>query len=48
MTGFGMGESTDIKVKMPLQSLDILQRIENIIQQRISRGTVNVLIKIDN
>jgi uncharacterized protein (TIGR00255 family) len=38
----------DIKVKMPLQSLDILQRIENIIQQRISRGTVNVLIKIDN
>ncbi len=38
----------DIKVKMPIQSLDILQRIENIIQQRIRRGTVNVLIRIDN
>jgi len=38
----------DIKVKMPLQSLDILQRIENIIQQKISRGTVNVLIKLDS
>ncbi|MFW6134992.1 MAG: YicC/YloC family endoribonuclease [Elusimicrobiota bacterium] len=38
----------DIKVRMPLQSLDVLQRIENIIQQRINRGSVNVLIKIDN
>lgn len=37
----------DIKVKMPLQSLDILQRIENMIQNRISRGSVNVLIKTD-
>ena len=36
----------DIKVKMPIQSLDILQRIENIIQQKINRGTVHVLIKI--
>ncbi len=38
----------DIKVKMPVQSLDILQRIENIIQERISRGTVSVLIKIED
>lgn len=38
----------DIKVKIPIQSLDILQRIENIIQQRIKRGMVNVLIKIEN
>ncbi len=37
----------DIKVKMPLQSLDILQRIENIIQQKISRGSINVLIKTE-
>ena len=36
----------DIKVKMPVQSLDILQRIENIIQQQVNRGTVQVLIKI--
>ncbi len=38
----------DIKVKMPVQSLDILQRIENIIQERINRGTVSVLIKIED
>lgn len=38
----------DIKVKMPLLSLDVLQRIESIIQQSIKRGTVNVLIKIDS
>lgn len=38
----------DIKVKMPLQSLDILQRIEKIILKRISRGTINVLIKMDH
>jgi len=38
----------DIKVKMPLLSLDILQRIENIIQKSIKRGTVNVLVKIDS
>lgn len=37
----------DIKVKMPLQSLDILQKIEDMIQKRISRGSVNVLIKTD-
>ena len=36
----------DIKVRMPVQSLDILQRIENNIQHRISRGSVNVLIKL--
>jgi len=38
----------DIKVKMPIQSLDILQRIENIIQKRINRGTVSVFIKVDD
>jgi len=38
----------DIKVRMPVQSLDILQRIENMIQERISRGSVNVLIKIED
>jgi uncharacterized protein (TIGR00255 family) len=38
----------DIKVRMPVQSLDILQRIENIIQERINRGSVSVLIKIDD
>lgn len=38
----------DIKVKMPLFSLDILQKIENIIQKSIKRGTVNVLVKIDS
>jgi len=37
----------DIKVRMPVQSLDILQRIENNIQHRISRGSVNVLIKLE-
>lgn len=37
----------DIKVKMPLQSLDILQRIENMVQRRINRGTVQILIKVD-
>jgi len=38
----------DIKVKMPISSLDILQRIENIIQQSIKRGTVSVFIKIED
>ncbi len=37
----------DIKVRMPIQSLDILQKIEDIIQHRISRGSINVLIKLD-
>lgn len=37
----------DIKVRMPIQSLDVLQKIENIIQHRISRGSINVLIKLD-
>jgi len=38
----------DIKVRMPVQSLDVLQKIENIIQHRISRGSINVLIKVDS
>lgn len=38
----------DIKIKMPLQSLEILQRVENMIQQKVSRGTINVLIKMDH
>jgi len=38
----------DIKVRMPIQSLDVLQKIENIIQHRISRGSINVLIKADS
>lgn len=38
----------DIKVRMPIQSLDVLQKIENIIQHRISRGSINVLIKADD
>jgi len=38
----------DIMVRMPIQSLDVLQKIENIIQHRISRGTINVLIKADD
>lgn len=37
----------DIKVRMPIQSLDVLQRIENIIQKRINRGSINVLIKVE-
>jgi uncharacterized protein (TIGR00255 family) len=37
----------DIKARMPIQSLAVLQRIENIIQHRISRGSINVLIKLD-
>lgn len=36
----------DIKVRMPIPSLDLLQRIESIIQQRVNRGSVNVLVKI--
>jgi len=38
----------DIKVRMPVQSLDVLQKIENIIQHRINRGSINVLIKVDS
>lgn len=38
----------DIKIRMPLQSLEVLQRIEKIIQKRLNRGSINVLIKIDN
>lgn len=38
----------DIKIRMPLQSLEVLQRIEKIIQKRLHRGSINVLIKIDN
>jgi uncharacterized protein (TIGR00255 family) len=38
----------DIKVRMPIQSLDVLQKIENIIQKRISRGSINVLIKSES
>lgn len=38
----------DIKVKMPILSLDILQKIENLVQQRICRGSVSVLIKIED
>jgi len=38
----------DIKVRMPVQSLDVLQKIENIIQHRISRGSINVLIKVES
>ena len=38
----------DIKVKMPILSLDILQKIENIIQQKIGRGSVSVLIKVED
>lgn len=38
----------DIKVKSPLQSLEILQRIEDIVQKKINRGSINILIKIDN
>lgn len=38
----------DIKVRMPVQSLDVLQKIENIIQHRISRGSINVFIKVDS
>ena len=38
----------DITVRMPIQSLDVLQRIENMIHHRINRGSINVLIKIDH
>lgn len=38
----------DIKVKTPFQSLEILQKIEDILQKKISRGTVNVLIRVNH
>ena len=38
----------DIKVKMPFQSLELLQKIEDILQKKINRGMVNVLIKVDH
>ena len=38
----------DIKVKMPVQSLELLQKIEEKIRKKIHRGTINVLVKLNN
>ncbi|GAI49861.1 unnamed protein product, partial [marine sediment metagenome] len=38
----------DVNIKDNFQSLEIEQKIEQLIKDRVSRGKVNILVKVEN